>query len=436
MSDATAIDTATATAESLDTAEPNRDRLQDVIRGDAGALGKLRTVAFFVLKLFIGAFLCQGMYAALGPLSFIGAIAVIGWTYRAMQRQALKTWWKRSPVYQEGIRFKTFVGSHDTLREHTHWPNWFISQDYRRNWPAESNFLAKAWYAFSRLFTSFFRNVGIGAMGLFTTLSLTIIPGILWSGSWEYGWNNSFAKGYEQAAVGPSVFFFGAFLFAVAMLYVPMAQARHAVTGEWRSFFHFRSVLRIIMRRWFYCFLLALGYFVLTTPVTFARGVIYFAGNDPAVETMSAVERLEYLHGILFIICLVFVFPAFVILRLVAARIYAGAVKDMVESGQSHQVVVHPYETEVLGKLRVAELPPQKRWLPTKIILFTSTLTGRIVTGVLVFIAWFLFALQPAFSIFLKYEPGFKGFLNRPLVQMPWCHYVPPQMMEDAAAEK
>ncbi|MEM9480631.1 MAG: hypothetical protein AAGA58_13330 [Verrucomicrobiota bacterium] len=427
---------ATAHPESIPAEAPSKDRLQEVIRGEPGVIGKVKTVFLFVLKLFIGAWLCQGMYGALGPLSFLGAIAVIGWTYRAMQRQALKVWWKRSPVYEEGIRFATFAGSHESTREHVHWPNWFISQSYLHAWPSKRNIFAKAWYAFSRLFASFFRNVGLGFLGLFTTLVLTIIPAILWEFSWYQGWNNSFTKGYEQAAVGPSVFLFGAFLFAIAMLYVPMAQARHAVTREWRAFFHFRSVLRIIMRRWFYCFLLALGYLALTTPISFFRGGIYFMGLDPVMETMTPVEQLERLRGTILLFCLVVVFPAFILLRLAAARIYAGAVKELVEAGQSHQVSIRPFEADALGKLRVAELPPQKRWLPTKILLFTSSMTGRVVTAILAFLVWFGFAVQPVASVFLNWQPGFKGFLNRPLVQMPWCHWVPQQLVEDAKADK
>ena len=48
--------------------------------------GRLLRYQLAVLKYFIGVVLCQYM---------LGAIVVVGWTTRLMQRQILLSWWKR-----------------------------------------------------------------------------------------------------------------------------------------------------------------------------------------------------------------------------------------------------------------------------------------------------------------------------------------------------
>jgi len=41
--------------------------------------------------------------------SVLGALAVIGWTYRLMQRSVLKQWWKASAASTHGDRFESFA---------------------------------------------------------------------------------------------------------------------------------------------------------------------------------------------------------------------------------------------------------------------------------------------------------------------------------------
>ena len=55
------------------------------------------------------------------------------------------------------------------------------------------------------IFGSLGANLKLGAQSLFNIWVLTLPPCALWLFAWWGGWENSFNKGYEQFAVGPSV---------------------------------------------------------------------------------------------------------------------------------------------------------------------------------------------------------------------------------------
>ena len=86
-----------------------------------GSLDRLlaffRTGALFVWKYFVGVALCQ---------SLVGAILVVGWTYRLMQRCALRRWWKQSHVRNNGETFEQFVTASHLTACHVAWPNWIV----------------------------------------------------------------------------------------------------------------------------------------------------------------------------------------------------------------------------------------------------------------------------------------------------------------------
>ena len=86
-------------------------------------------------------------------------------------------------------------------------------------------------------------------LGLFATFLLSGWGGLLMAFSWEYGWNASFDKAHEVGRVGALTGWAGVALFVAAMVYVPMAQVHQAVTGDFRAFFEFRFVWRLIRAR-------------------------------------------------------------------------------------------------------------------------------------------------------------------------------------------
>jgi hypothetical protein len=405
-------------------------RLQDVIAGDAGWRIKLRRGIMFVVKALIGAWFCQGMFGALGALNILGSVVVVGWTYRLMQRQALKTWWKNSQPWNEGVRFQTFVSNDPHFHNHLFWPNYFLRQNFLAT--LKSLPKGRVFFFFKSLLTSLGKNFAIGAKAIFFTWIFTAIPVILLQVAWYQGFDNSFNKGYEQSAIGPVTFLTGIFLFVLVMLYVPMAQARQAVSGNWKSFFHFKAVRQIIRRRWFYCFLLSAGFALLSMPIFTAKAAIYGLGNTAKVAAMTPLEQWQSLNRYLYIVCLFILLPAFVLLRLVAAHIYASAVRDAVKTGESTSLRLSEFEMEALRALEISERPKTERSLPTRFILWSGTMTGRLTTGFLVFFIWFWVAFQPAVQTFFIYSSGLRGYLNHPLVQLPYFHHVPAALKEAA----
>ncbi len=412
-------------------------RLQDVIAGDTNWIATTRRVAAFALKAMVGAWFCQGMFGLLGGLNFLGAIVVIGWTYRLMQRSALKAWWKRSDSWNDGVRFQSFATSDPEFRPFLTWPNWILRQQFlttRRYRREKPGFLGQAYLLARDLTHSLAFNFRLGARALLCTWTVTLIPMLLWQFAWHLGWDNSFNKGYEQAAIGPATYFLGIFLFIGIMFYLPMAQARQAVSGNWRAFFHFKAVRHLIRRRWFFCFVLAGLYALAGLPVMAAEAAIYFLGNNnPALDALNDLEAYRYLNVYLFWISLLVIFPAFVFLRLIAARIYASAMREAIESGDADKARPSEFESNAFRTLGIGERPKRERSLPTRFVLWTGSTGGRITAAILCAFLWFAFTVQPVVQQFFIYQPALKGYLNRPLVQLPWFHRVPKQLAQDAA---
>ena len=235
-------------------------------------------VAVFFWKYVVGMVFCQ---------FFLGAILIVGWTYRLMQRFVYRRWWERSEARRSGKSFREFLAEDESTRAHFRWPNWFVAQNFReavRRRPLRS------------LVSSLWANLRTGAQGIFNTWVLTMPGCLLMLFSWYHGWNNSFNKGYEQAAVGPLTGLLGLILFILAMLYVPMAQTRQAATGEWKSFYDFRLVRKLVLRRWPACLGLAILLFAfLLANHDFANGAAVFPPDGKAI---SEVHRHAFPKGI------------------------------------------------------------------------------------------------------------------------------------------
>ena len=389
-------------------------RLQDVIAGSPGIVLKLKRAGVFALKLALGAFFCTGFLGWFGVLGIAGPIVVVGWTYRLAQRTALKVWWQRSPEWYEGVRFETLASTNDDLRQHLRWPNWLRG---------------------GRRLGSLDENFKVGFAGVLNSYVLMLIPGIVWALTWGGGWNVSFHSLYEQAFVHTSRYIFAMLAFAAAMFYLPMAQARQAVTGDWRSFYDFRAVRKLVRRRWFGSLVLAVLYAIISIPVAALTFIPYFIGkDDEAFIDLPAMEILPILHRYMFAACL-FVFPAYVFLRLVAARLYASAVREALQEREIEPV---GFEKVAVEKLHIAVPEPARgRSAPTRFILWTGSLSGRVTSAILVLLVWLAFSFQIVVGQFFKYETdALKGWINQPLVQMPWFDLVPTELRKEARRER
>jgi hypothetical protein len=376
-----------------------------------------RAVAFAV-KLFWGMMFCQFL---------LGSLLVAGWTSRLAQRAALKRWWRASARRAEWGSFLEFLAESEWTAPQLHWPNWFLKQDWRK-WLGREQ--APAWIAyavrvFRALFGSLWMNFRLGIQMVANTCVLILPAGLLWWFGWYDGWNNSFNKGYEQAVVGPVISIMGIFVFIGAMFYVPMAQARQAATGEWRSFYQFRLVWSVARSKWLSCVGLALGYCAAGLVLNILKtGPEFWPQGKPLMEGLGPALARKSLDSYFFW-CALAMLPAFVILRLVGARIYASGLLRQVRTGAIEAEALGVLERAAIGRLRLLELErrPERHFL-VRVAAWTGTRIGRAVCGIVLALIWFGFVAEIYVAEFLNYH-GSMGWLNQPLIQTPWFHYLP-----------
>jgi hypothetical protein len=384
----------------------------------ARAPSTLHRVLVFPLKLFWGMLFCQGL---------AGSILVVGWTYRLAQRSAFKAWFWRSARPHTRSALTEFLASHPSTRAHAHWPNWFARQNFTQATTLQAGLSPgrQSLNLLVALLHSLWLNFWIGLRGIVNTAALTLPACIFWWFGWYDGWNNSFNKGYEQAAVGPLISFFGIAWFITAMFYVPLAQARQAVTGDWRSFYQFRLIRKLVRDRWVYCVMLAILYTLLSVPLNVMKtSPMFWMHSSPALSALTGPQVKTALNSYFFW-CALYLLPAFVLLHLGAARIYASGLVSLLQAGQISESDLAPTERQVLERLALLEVRPQpRRHALVRFVAWSGTRLGRVVGAVILVLIWFSFIAQIYITQFLNYHPGL-GWLNQPLIQLPWFRYLP-----------
>jgi hypothetical protein len=252
------------------------------------------------------------------------------------------------------------------------------------------------------------------------------MPGcLLWLFAWYDGWNNSFHKGYEQFWVGPLTGWLGVMLFIAAMLYVPMAQVRQASSGDWRSFYQFRMIWRVVRRRWIACLGLALLYSAFSVPVTALKTIpAFFPQMISDSMNWTEAQVFSFLRWYFFWSCLA-VFPIHVMLRLVAARIYAVGVLAAVKDESVAVGELSELERQQMNRLDLlAPRQPRRRHVLLRAIGWGTSRAARALATIALLLVWFSFVAQIFIAEFLCYHP-ITGWLNQPLVQLPWFFFGP-----------
>ena len=383
--------------------------------------------AAFLWKMLVGGALCQFAFTA---------IFVIGWTFRAMQRCAVKRWWKLSDRSKAGLTFREDAMTAPELRPFAAWPRWCTATEGLRTTAAtlksRVGIWAKVRLFLHGLFHSLKANFVLGIQGIFNVAVITAIPVLLWQFGWYAGWDNSFNKGYEQFDVGVTISLSGIFLFLIVMLYLPMAQARQAVTGDWRSFYQFKLVWRLVQRRRIACLSLAGAFSLCSIPLTISRVIpVFVSQNNETLIAMNDLELLAWANRYFFWMS-VFGFIVYTFLRILTARIYAGAILEAYQERALRADELSPFERHMLGGLQLVD---QKelghRPLALKIVGAAARPPWRAAMTMATLLIWFTFVAQLYVSEFLVYHPS-RGFINQPLVHLPWFRYVPDALEESA----
>ena len=374
----------------------------------------MRRFIAFVWKGALGAVLC------LTPLT---AILVVGWTARAMQRSVLKHWYARSNGGEGHPSFAAFARQAYATRRLAHWPNWFVAEDLGQRMKdsrdAGAGIFRRMFVLLVSLFAALWANVRAGVQVVLATWVVTLPLMILWLLSWWGGWENSFNKGYEQAWVGPIIGVAATLLFVAVMTYVPMAQARLAVSGRWRGFFDYRLIRSLVAGHPFALLKLAVYFVLAGIVVALLRSAPLAAGNylDGLVEWTD--QRVMALRAGYYGLCAVVSFALFVWLRLAAARVYAHAVLADVRGGRLKVDRLSDNETEYLRALRLLEPEAREK---SGIVVRAAASTGRgvlrLLTAAPALILWLVFAALIYIAQFFNHD--WLAWINQPVVQIPW----------------
>ncbi len=371
--------------------------------------------------------------------TLLTSILVVGWTYRLMRRTTVKQWYKQSDAAERGLPFREYARHYESTESLAHWPNWLLGQHALREFRGETLRSAgrPAWRrVLTGCFGSVWQNIRTGVPAIANTWVLTMPSCLIWMTFWFTGWNISFDKVYEEAFVGLLASLAGIGLFIAVMHYLPMAQARHASTGQWRSFYDFRLVWKVARNRWMASAMLAALYALLSLPIMlmvsapqFLPQIIDGSQGPGSYEAMSDAEVLRFLQGYYFWCC-AYIVPAYVSLHWLAARSYAAGLLTLVRRGEVQPEELGPREADAMKQLglllvEAEEVKPNTlgRFV-VKSAGWTSSRAMRIACGVAVVLLWFSFAAQIYVGQFLNYREV-SGWLNMPLVQLPWLKEIP-----------
>ncbi|MDP8243256.1 MAG: hypothetical protein P9L94_04180 [Candidatus Hinthialibacter antarcticus] len=363
----------------------------------------------------------------------IFALFVVGWAQRYMQRCVIRRWFHIKKGKFSPREWEAFVVQDAGLAYLNKAPNWFWRQKgtaWPQSEPGFKGFIKLLGPRVGFPLHSFGKNFKLGFQAIVNIWIFTLPACILWLYAWHAGWNNSFHKVYEQAFVGPVTGILGILLFIAAMFYVPMAHTRQAATGQWRSFFEFGLVWRIIRERWLSAIGLAILFSLFSLPLSIMKmAPVFMMQGDSNLATMSDMELLGFLRGYyLFVGLLGFI--AYVLLRVVTARIYAKGVLRCVEKGTIKIEQLSSVERRVMSCLDVKPEPAKE---PRHVVVRAGAWTGRRVMGVTGFavlvVIWFSFVAQIFVSEFFNYHP-FRAWMNQPLVQLPWYQAIPKHLLD------
>jgi len=383
----------------------------------------LRKLVAFVWKVLAGGIFCQF------PLT---AMVVVGWTYRAMQRAAVRAWSRASAL--DSSELDALYAQETVFLRHQTWPNWLLEQRSLRGGGRSTGVRGKSSGVAWTLGGSAWANLRVGFAGIANTTVAMALPAVLWQVGWYAGWDNSFNKGYEQYYSGIALSWIGIVLFLALMLYVPMAQARQAVTGDWRSFYNVRTVWRVATANPLRMLLLAAVFSLVALPINVLliapQG---FEKSNPDTANLTDVQFLAYLNRYYFFVSLVG-FAGYVLVRIVAARWYAAGLLSALKKGRIAVSDLRGDEAAALHTLqldRPAEAPQRHPVVAATLAVSKPVWRGGWITAAL--LVWFTFVAQIYVREFVNYHP-YRGFMNQPLVQLPWLRFVPAELQSSVRA--
>jgi hypothetical protein len=272
-------------------------------------------LARWLLTMLLGTLLC---------LTPVGAIVALGWQLRAMRRAAAETALRRAGMNHVAARVAADAGS-----------------------IAQPGLVMGQGRGLVRLVGGLAANLRSGLAALVPVAAYAGLPGGGLALAWYAGWQNSFAKGYENAAIGPALFLPLMLVAALALAHLPLALAHMAVERRIGAAFELRRLRALAAASGWRYLVVSAGFVLLAFPWLLLRVLPVFAhGFDPAIAAGDVAAAKEF-EGALAAAMAAGLFTATTWARLATARAYGRAMARLAEAG-------HPAASGVA----LAPLPP------------------------------------------------------------------------------
>jgi hypothetical protein len=217
-------------------------------------------------------------------------------------------------------------------------------------------------------------NIRDGVRTLVGLALLTLPFTALWLGAWWAGWENSFNKGYEQAAIGPAVWFGATIPALLVFAHLPFALAHAAREGRLGAFAAWRTIRQMRAAAGWRGPWLALVSITLSLPFLGAQALPVFIEEIVPGFAAMAPEDQQSIAGTVHVLTALYSFASLYALRSMAARI--------------------------------AIRPPARAWLSPLWLILACVL-------------WFGLVAQIVIAQFMNYDPW--KWLIHPLYLLPWA---------------
>jgi hypothetical protein len=355
------------------------------------------------------AFVWRYTLGTLFTLTPITAVLVVGWTQRATARAVASRWHRHA----NGSDFAAFARAEAETATLAHWPRWIMADNAGEllAQARTSSPLRGLALVVRALFGSLWLNATLGVRALIPILIVALPAGLLFLFSWWAGWDNSFNKGYEQSWIGPAIAFAGIAYFVVAMTLLPLAEVRHAVNNSWRAFFDI-AFLRRTARE---AKLGLIGLAAAFVTAGFVVAILKVAPLSLGSNAATPEEAARIAGGYTLLVAAV-LFPLYVALRLIAARVYARATARLAAKTGTADFAAR--ERQLIERLSLDAAASPARGNLAKFVVGSGSLFTGAATSAVMLAVWFGLVAELYVSQFLVHD--WMHWINHPLIQLPW----------------
>lgn len=376
-----------------------------------------------LLRLTVAILLC---------MQLLTAVLVVGWVARWMQRTIHRGWWRSSPS-RSRIGWRHYATGLPASLPRGLTPRWLVHERARELWSAPRPDGRPAHWRtrFARLplilFGSLAANARAGLTILLATALLTAPGSFLMLAGWQYGWDISFHKVYEQALIGRITFLIGAGAFIAALMYLPLAIPHLAVTGQLREFFRIRLIRRLNRHAPLGLTLYAAAFVLLSLPGYLAWVRLYTLIHEPAYAWLqdATAQQIQAFRESYATNTTLLIAPAYLVIHLVAAALYRRALPRCLVREPALRAELEPALAHGLEQLDLVEPTTGRLRLPlVRAILGTARGGWATALACARLALWSLLVVLMLVSQFLHAHPFWIWF-NPWLLGLPCARWYP-----------